>query len=360
MKLIRVRLFFAVLLIMLMCCINAYGDSEFMPYLDGERDFNQRVEEIIKGEEELSPPGILNGIKESFFREIRAGLKETIGLIAVAAMSGLVMLLSDNGMKAGGEAAFFCCFAVMSTAALNCFNTALTYGRDAIEALTAFVTKLSPLLMTMLIVCGKPASAAVFHPVLSSAVYIVGLAVENVMLPMCVFCAVLSAAGNLGGENKISLICRGLGSVNKWIMSAVITVFTGISAIYGFNAPSLDALSAKTIKFAAGSLVPVVGGFLSDTLETVVSGSQVMKNAVGTAGMISICSICLIPVIKIGVLHIILRMAAALSEPLTDKRITAMLNDCAYAVSGVFALVVMSAVLFIIDLAIILTATNFI
>ncbi len=340
--------------------VNSFAAADYMPQLSGEREFNQRVENAITGEQKFSPAEVLEQIKENFLGEIRNGANEIIGLVIVAAMSGIIILLSENGMKTGSEAAFFCCFTVMSASALKCFNTALIYGRNAIEALTAFITKLSPPLMTMLIVCGKPTTAAVFHPVLSSAVYIVGMAVEKIMLPLCVFCAVLSAAGNIGGENKISGICRTSGALNKWIMSAVITVFTGISAIYGFNAPSLDSLSAKTIKFAAGSLVPVVGGFLSDTLETVVSGSQVMKNAVGTAGMLSICSICLIPVLKIGAIHIILRLAAAFSEPMTDKRITAMLNDCAYAVSGIFALVVMSAVLFIIDLAIILTATNFV
>lgn len=336
--------------------VNAYAEP--LPELSGEPEFNSNVSEIISGEMKLSPSEILNGIREDALREIRASSKELIILIIIAAMSGAVTLLGDSGMKAGSEAAFFCCFTAMSAAALQCFKIALDYGREVIEAMTAFITKLSPLLMMLLVAGGKTVSAAAFHPVLSSAVYMIGILVEKVLLPLCVMCAVLSVSGNIGGENKISGLCRAVGSVNKWIMSAVITVFTGISTIYGFNAPSLDALSAKTIKFAAGSLVPVVGGFLSDTLETVVSGSRVMKNAVGTAGLVSICTICLIPIIKIGIIHLMLRIASAISEPLADKRISTMLNDCSVAVGGVFALAVMTAVLFIINLCIILAATN--
>ncbi|MDO5398097.1 MAG: stage III sporulation protein AE [bacterium] len=355
----RVGILLAVMLLIFVQAgaVFAYGPA--VPELSGEPEFNNNVGQIISGEKKLSPAGIINTVKDDLLREIRAGAKEIMLLVIIAAMSGAVTLLADNGMKAGSEAAFFCCFTAMSASALKCFSIALNYGSEVVGALTDFITKLSPLLMMMLIACGKPASAAAFHPVLSSAVYIIGIVVNKVMLPMCVFCAVLSVSGNIGGENKISGICRAAGSVNKWIMSAVVTIFTGISTIYGFNAPSLDALSAKTIKFAAGTLVPVVGGFLSDTLETVVSGSRVMKNAVGTAGIIAICSICLIPVLKIGVLHLMLQIAAAISEPLSDKRISSMLRDCAGAVSGIFALVVMTAVLFIIDLCIILAATNF-
>ena len=81
-------------------------------------------------------------------------------------------------------------------------------------------------------------------------------------------------------------------SISKWLMAAIITIFTGISAIYGFSSPALDAVSGKAVKFAVGSLVPVVGTFLSDTLETVVSGTRLMKNAVGTSGIIVMCVIC--------------------------------------------------------------------
>ncbi len=328
-----------------------------VPELSGEPEFNENVSRIISGDNILSPSRIISGLAEDAVREIKSSMKELVMIIIVAAMSGAIALISDNGE--GSEAAFFCCFTIMSASALNCFGTALNYGRTVISAMSAFTTKISPLLMIMLITCGNPVSASAYHPVLSAAVYIIGIAVEKILLPLCVFCAVLSVSGNIGGENKLSGMCRAVSSINKWIMSAIITVFTGISTIYGFNAPSLDALSAKTIKFAAGTLVPVVGGFLSDTLETVVSGSKVMKNAVGTAGMISICTICMIPVIKIGVIHLMLKAAAAISEPLADKRISAMLWDMASAVAGIFALVVMTAVMFIINLCIILAATSF-
>lgn len=351
-------LIYAVVSVLTLFCVTA-AYAETIPELSGEPEFNENVEAIMKGEKTLSPQRIIQSLLDDVSREIRESTGNILMLIVIAVMSGALTLMSENGMKSGSEAAFFCCFTVMSVSAVSCFGTALEYGRNVINAMSSFITKLSPLLMVMLVVSGKSASAAAFHPVLSSAVYIAGVAVEKLMLPICVFSAVLAVSGNIGGDNKISGMCRAVNSVNKWIMSAVITVFTGISTIYGFNAPSLDALSAKTIKFAAGTLVPVVGGFLSDTLETVVSGSRVMKNAVGTAGLISVCVICLIPVIKIGVIHLLLKIAAAISEPLSDRRISSMLWDMSSAVAGIFALVVMTAVLYIINLCIILAATNF-
>ena len=112
-------------------------------------------------------------------------------------------------------------------------------------------------------------------------------------------------------------------------MAAIITIFTGISAIYGFSSPALDAVSGKAVKFAVGSLVPVVGTFLSDTLETVVSGTRLMKNAVGTSGIIVMCVICVLPILKIGVIQLMLKLTSSIAEPLTDKPVFV------YALAGV-------------------------
>lgn len=350
------RYIYLIIFVFALCTSSVYAQE--IPYIQGENVYNEAVEGIINNDI-ASPTEILSSIFSSVTSEIRSSAKEITGLIIMAVMSGAVTLLSDGKKSSANDAAFFCCFALMGMSALNCFNIALQYGKSVIGAMTNFITKLSPLLTIMLIACGNSVSATVFHPVLASAIYVIGIVVDKVLLPLCVFGAVLAVSGNIGDQNRVGALCRMIGSINKWIMGAIVTVFTGISTIYGFNAPSLDAVAAKTMKFAAGTLVPVVGGFLSDTLETVISGSRVMKNAVGTAGVISVCVICLVPVIKIGVIHMMLRFASAVAETVADKRISTMLFDVASAVGTIFALTVMSAVLFIINLCIILATTNF-
>ena len=187
----------------------------------------------------------------------------------------------------------------------------------------------------------------------------ISIIVEKCILPLICFSAVLAVAGNISGKARISGFCKVIKSVQKWVMAAVITIFTGISAIYGFTTPALDAVSGKAIKFAVGSLVPVVGSFLSDTLETVISGARLMKNAVGTAGIVIMCMICLAPVLKIGAMQLMLRLTAAVAEPLADKRVSSMLWEISEAVTMIFGTVIMVAVLFMINLSIILAATNF-
>lgn len=330
-----------------------------IPEMEGEDKFNETVIQVANGEFKPDIPKIFAFLSDLIFGEIRNVASDIVVLLVIAAMSGTINALTGAfGEKGGGEAAFFACFTLMSTAALRCFNTALGYGVNVIDTMGIFINKLSPILMITLIASGKVTSASTFSPVFSAAVYVISIILRNCLVPLLTFGAVLSVAGNINSKMQISNFTRVIRSISKWLMAAVITVFTGISAVYGFSAPALDAVSAKAVKFAVGSMVPVVGGFLSDSLETVISGTRLMKNAVGVSGIVIMCVICITPAVKIAVMQLMLKLTAALVEPLTDKRISKMLWDISEAIITVFAMVVMTAVLFVISIAIILAATN--
>ena len=129
-------------------------------------------------------------------------------------------------------------------------------------------------------------------------------------------------------------------------------------AIYGFCVPTLDGVGIKTAKFAIGSIVPVVGGFLADSVETVIGSAHLIKNSVGTAGIICLVVMCAVPIIKVCAMMLILKIAAALIEPVSDKRFSDMLSEAADAVTLVFAAILIISLMFILSIAIIIATTN--
>lgn len=328
-----------------------------VPQISGEEEFNTVVQEVSTGEFSFDIGELIN----NFFNTVLSEIKENAALIGsfliIAAISAIVNLIEfkDRGIA---EAAFFACYTMCAGSAIGCFSNILQYAEEVTDSMGDFITKLSPVLTGLLITSGKAASASAFHPVLYGGVYVVTVIVKKCIIPLAVYSSVLSIASNISEQVQISGFCKLIGSISKWILAASFTLFTGICGIYGFSAPALDVLGARTAKFAVGSLVPVVGGFLADTLETVISGSRLMKNAVGTAGLVTLCGICIIPVIKIGVMVFSLKIAGAIAEPITDSRISRLLYDMADAASIIMGMTITITVLFIICISIILAATN--
>lgn len=345
------------LFILLMLFMGLPVFAEDTTSLEGEPFFNETKEQILSGEFTLNPVELFQKGVDSLFSEIKKSRAAMLQILVIAAASGVLGLMQKED-SASGEAGFFACFSLSAIAAMQIFSETLGYGREVIGAMTDFITKLSPLFAALMVSAGAVTSAAAFHPVLSGAVYLISVLVEQCFVPLAYFGAILGIAGKISPRVQISNATRLIRSVSKWMMTAALTLFTGITALYGFSAPVLDGVAVKTVKFAVGSFVPVVGGLLADTVETVLSGTKLMKNAVGTAGILAVAAICIVPVLKIFVMHFMLRLCAAAAEPLTDRRISEMLSDLADSVMTIYIMVLTVCMLFTICIGIIMSATT--
>lgn len=339
--------------------INGKAQAFNVPDIEGYEMFGKTAQEIVEGGLDISPMNILGNITQTVGAEIKSFSATAGALLVLCLMSSVTGTLNSAiGQKTAFDAAFFSFFTVISGLALTCFFKALGYGVEVISNMADFMNKLTPIVVLALFAGSRAASAAAFEPVLSAAVFVVSTVTERCLVPLTAFSAVLSVAGNMGDKNRISGFVRLVKSLTRWLMALIITIFTGINTIYGFTAPAADAVAARTLKFAVGSLVPVVGGFLSDTLDTVATSATVMKNAVGASGIIIMCIICMSPIVKIGIMQMILKFISALCEPITDARISAMLWEVSEAVTAVFGMVILTAVLFLINICIILRVTG--
>ena len=324
-------------MVLIFLFLLATGVSAESIEISGEDFYNNTAQDIVAGRLDLNPVSIINAIKDGILGEISdiKPMLKSILLISVAA--GLLRILNDAfGTKETGEAAFFACFLMMSVTAVSVFSEAVGYGAKVVHGICEFITKFEPVLMGLLMSGGAIVQAAAFRPPMVASVYILGLLVDKCILPITYFSAILGIVNNIGTRVEIGTLQKLLMSVSKWLLTGVLTLFSAILTLYGFGTTALNAVAAKGIKFAVGSLVPVVGGLLSDTVETVISGTNLLKNAVGTAGMITVIVMVSVPVIKVWIMMMLLKVTAALTEPFSDKRIIGMLLAVSEAISGVF------------------------
>lgn len=345
-----------VLLIMLIFCMPVCAEEI---NISGEDFYNKTAHEIMSGELYLNPVKIINNTVKSIFEEIleTKNLLKSILLIAVSA--GLLRILSDSfGEGETNSAASFACFVFMAGAAVKIFAEVIGYGVEVIHSLCGFITKFEPVFVGLLASSGAGVQAAAFQPVLAGSVYVLGLLVDKCILPMSYFSAVLGIVNNIGNRVELGTLNKLLQSTSKWLLTGVLTLFSSILAIYGFGTSAMNTVTLKSLKFAVGSFVPVVGGILSDTIDTVLSGTNLLKNAVGTAGMITVITVAAVPVIKIWIMMMLLKITAAVVEPFSDKRITNILIAVSESVGTVFSMVITSVMLFVISIGIILVSTG--
>lgn len=327
--------------------------------ISGEDFYNKTAGDVLSGKLDLNPINIINGLLSGVFREIAETKALLKAILLVAAASGLLKILSDSfDGSESKDAASFACFVLMAGAAVKIFTEVVGCGADAVHTMCGFITKFEPVFVGLLASAGAVTQAAAFQPVLTASVYVLSLVTDKCILPMIYFSAALGIVGNIGNRIEVGTLNKLLQSTAKWMLTGVLTLFSTILALYGFGTSAMNTVTLKSIKFAVGSLVPVVGGILSDTVDTVLSGAGLLKNAVGTAGMITVLALAAVPVIKIWILMLLLKLTAAVIEPFSDKKIIGILLSVSESAGTVFSLVITCVMLFVISIGIILTSTG--
>jgi len=349
------KLFFLICVFMILA-FPAYAEEY---EIKGNELFNKTAESVNDGTFSLNPIELINSFFESFFKEVKNVKALLITILAVAAAAAALRILSSSFENSQiADTAGISCFLLLSLCAVKIFSEVAGYALTAIHEICDFITKFEPIFMMSLVSSGAVTQAAAFQPVLAASVYVLGIFFDKCIMPLCFFSAVLGICGNIGSRIEIGTMTKLLNSFSKWLLTSLLTLFTAVLSLYGFSTKAFNSVGAKGLKLAMGSMVPVVGNILSDTLDTILTGANLLKNAVGTAGVIAVFSAVFTPALKIFIMMLLLKVVAAIIEPFSEKRTVDMLLCISDAVKMMFATVVAASLLFIISITIILLSSG--
>lgn len=214
-------------------------------------------------------------------------------------------------------------------------NTLVGLGRDSVDHMSMFSKVLLPTMATVTAISGAPAGAATRQLVTMLFSDFLLTLIDRLLLPLVyIYIAALTAYAAIGNEG----LKRVAGAI-KWAVTTVLTVvllaFVGYLSVSGVIAGSADAVSIKAAKFAMSSMVPVVGGIISDAAETVLAGAGILRSAVGVFGMLTIIAMCVTPFIYLGIHYLAYKCAAVLAATVSGDRVTNLIDG----IGGAFGLV---------------------
>jgi stage III sporulation protein AE len=142
---------------------------------------------------------------------------------------------------------------------------------------------------------------------------------------------VLSVLDNLSENFSLSRLSGLIKTASGWSLGICFTVFIGVMAVQGFGAAAIDGVSIRTAKYAIDNFVPIVGGMFADTVDTLVGCSLLVKNALGITGIILLVGYLAAPLLRVLATILILRIIAAILEPITDTRIVNCVGNASSA-----------------------------
>ena len=366
--------------------------EKYKKYIDENGDGGKKVTvtEFLTGEDHAEEGGYEDEIEE-FFDSLPEELSDTLGgadglykaseKYDLRYFTGLILdKLKEAISSSAAPAAILSALIVIAFLSKSLFSEssaggavsyavnaafcvfALSSGIISFASLTKYFAALSslagaavPASIALLISSGRVGASSVSAVQISAVSAIVEKILSGVCLPLLASSYALMFAESLSDKDNSMSVSKIFRSAATWIAVSVTTVASFIFGIQSALSNAADTVGIKTLKFALGSTVPLVGGALGDTVSAITAGASSVKSFFGVVILVSVFISLLVPLvtlisgkISIGISRLVSGALGGVGDRLFSGISSTLNAMIALVVSGaaVFSVVVVSFISF--------------
>ncbi|NLV85714.1 MAG: stage III sporulation protein AE [Clostridiales bacterium] len=287
------------------------------------------------GEEGLSR--IFAVMKEKFSSIFKKALASALKMLTLVILGAACSSALEEGTAR--DTVSFCSAIAVSAIAISDVNAFFTMGIDTLHKLSDFSKVLLPMMCTAAASAGAITSAAAKYAATALFMDIIMTIGTNIIMPLISLYLGSVIASAALGKDTLERVSNFL----KWgcttALTLLMTGFTAYLGISGLVSTKADEFTVKLTKSAMSTMLPVVGGILSDAAETVVAGAGLIRNLIGVFGFLAVAALCITPFISLGTHYLVYKGTAAVSEAISDKRMGRLISGVGAAFGMVLALV---------------------
>lgn len=322
--------------------------------------FMTKVESLINGEY-TSSENFFTSILSLLWDGLLSFLPIIASIIAISILGGMVGNLkpSTNG-KSIGNIVHFVTYGVVIVFLGTTLVEMIALTTKTLTNLKSTMDAIFPILLTLLTAVGGSVSVGLYQPAIAMLGNVFISLITYFLLPLFIFSIIFSIVGNLSNNVKLDKFVAFLQGTFKWSIGLIFTLFLGFMTIQGISAGAVDGLSIRTAKYTIKSYVPIVGGYVSDGLSIIMASSMLIKNAVGTAGLLLVLFMAISPVINLILFMLSLKFMAGIIEPIGDKKVANFVSDISKSMCMLVALIVAVSFMYMVMTGLIMCSANLI
>ncbi len=279
-------------------------------------------------------------------------------IIAIAIIYSLMSGISNEKNKSVTTLINIVCFSSIAVIILNIIVELLKSSLHTIGLIEQIMEIIFPIILTFITAIGNVVTATTFQPLLVILSSGITKIFTVILIPIFIFSIIFGIVGNISKNVRLDKFSKFFSSLFKWIIGIVFTVFISFLTLQGLTVSTIDTISLKTAKFAIKSYVPILGSYLSDGMSLIISSSVLIKNAVGISGIVLLFSIIFVPIIKIVIIGLLLKLISAILEPVTDKEIPNFLYTISKSLNMLVVCIIAVGFMFLISVAILMCCAN--
>lgn len=349
----------AVLIILALFSVNVQAYSDKTTQSIAEEAGADKIENSNLSRDELSGDKKINLFQKVWqiicqsFGDRGLSVVKSMGLILGLLIICCVMhaLRFDNN-EALDTAAGFISVLALSGAVYSVLYNLFVFVIASMETVTLTMSSLLPIMATLYSYGGTVSAGSAAGSGLTVFLSVLSLICTKVILPLLQISFALALTGALPGSINLSGVTNLVKNTATVIMGFIFTLLSFLLYFQTTVAASADNFVARSVRFASGTFVPVIGGMLGDASRTVAASVSVIKGTVGTAGIVAVLSMVLPAVIITLLYKLMLLVCSVVAKSIGCDRESALLYDLGGILNLLLALVLGAGCVCIIGFAV--------
>ncbi len=320
-------------------------------------DINEILNSAISGE--VDNKQFFKKIFSLLGTEVKTGIKTLLSIVIIIVIHSILKSISDNlENDTISRLIYYVQYIAIVTIIMANFSDIITLVKDTANNLVGFINCLIPILISLMLFTGSITTSGIIQPILLFMTNLIGNLMQTILIPITLLIAVFCIISKISDKIQLNQISNFMKSGVIWALGIILTIFVGVLSLEGTLSSSVDGITAKTAKAVVSTAVPVVGKILGDAIDSVLGCGIILKNAVGFVGVIIMIGICIIPIIKLGVLTICYKLVSGICEPIADGKIVKLLDQMGDIFKILLAILTSISVLLIIGTTLVIKISN--
>ena len=320
--------------------------------------FGEVVSSLISGDMEETIRMFLRFLADQVSYEFDYNRKNLVYVLLVA-LTAAVFSSFAGAFKSRqiSDISFYVMYMLLITLCLTAFRTSAEGLEERLGSLVDFMRVLCPSYFLAVAFASGSVTSLFFYNVILFLIYIVELVIVRFLLPVVNIYIMIRVLGNLTGEDFLSEFADLIKKVVSWILKTLLVCVISVNVVQGLLAPAIDAVKRSALTRTAEAL-PWVGNAVGGVAEVVLGTAVLIKNGIGMAGAVISVAICAVPIFQMLIMALMYKLAAALVQPVSDKRITTCISGVSEGYEIMVKVIFTSGLLFMITIAIVAASTS--
>lgn len=320
--------------------------------------FSELMDVLLQGnmKETLKTAGEM--LQTALFSQAKEG-PVLLVQVALLGLTGAVFSHGASAFKGSQipETAFYVIYLLIFTCLAGSFLSSIQITAQVLDQILEFVRLLMPAYFISVAFAGGSASAAAFYEIALGGAWAVQWLCRKVFLSFVRIYGLLLLGDHMTEEPVFSRLTDMIENTVSWGLRSILGVTLGLQLVQSLVLPFADS-AGKSVVMKFAEMVPGLGQATGAAARLVFGSSVLIKNSMGAAAVIVLAVITLVPVVKLTVLMVMYQGAAALLQPVCDKRIISCIQGIAAGHGLLLQITLYSLLVFVLVIAITCAGTN--